>query len=301
MTPQKPVRCVHCSQPITEQTKDHVFPKSWYPVTTPPGVQRWTVPSCKKCNWELGKIERELFIRLALCLDPNKAEASGLSSKAIRSMGIGAEGISLKESLHRRFLKVKIIRSMRRYELGTETLPGLGVHSGFPEHELLAIGIPEEQLRAVATKIVRGCEFAHRIAGKPAPHKSLSQISRSPIKSGLLRFQQWVREGKLARILRALEEELQARGKLQTGGGFYRRLFHGGKKGGLAVGPTKRGKGTKIIALADAYSLPLAVSIESASPHESQLVEGVLGHSFLDTLPSRLIGDKAYDSGLATV
>jgi transposase len=81
-----------------------------------------------------------------------------------------------------------------------------------------------------------------------------------------------------------------------TGGGFHRRLLHGSKKGGLAVGPTKRGKGTKIIALADDHSLPLAVSIESASPHESQLVEGVLGHSFLDTLPARLIGDKAYDS-----
>ena len=81
-----------------------------------------------------------------------------------------------------------------------------------------------------------------------------------------------------------------------TGGGFHRRLLHGGKKGGLAVGPTKRGKGTKIIALADDHSLPLAVSIESASPHESQLVEGVLGHSFLNTLPPRLIGDKAYDS-----
>ena len=30
--------------------------------------------------------------------------------------------------------------------------------------------------------------------------------------------------------------------------------------------------------------------------HESQLVEGVLGHSFLDVLPARLIGDKAYDN-----
>ena len=81
-----------------------------------------------------------------------------------------------------------------------------------------------------------------------------------------------------------------------TGGGLYRRLLHGGKKGGLAVDPTKRGKGTKIIALADDHSLPIAVSIESASPHESQLVEGLLGHSFLDILPARLIGDKAYDS-----
>ena len=84
--------------------------------------------------------------------------------------------------------------------------------------------------------------------------------------------------------------------KTRPGGGLYRRLLHGDKKGGLAVGPTKRGKGTKIIALADAHSLPLAVSIESASPHESQLVEGVLGHSFLDALPARLIGDSAYDS-----
>ena len=33
-------------------------------------------------------------------------------------------------------------------------------------------------------------------------------------------------------------------------------------------------------------------AVKSAGP----LVEGVLGHSFLDTLPARLIGDKAYDS-----
>jgi hypothetical protein len=38
------------------------------------------------------------------------------------------------------------------------------------------------------------------------------------------------------------------------------------------------------IALTDYQTLPLAVSIEGASPYESQLVEGVLGHSFLDTL-----------------
>ena len=57
-----------------------------------------------------------------------------------------------------------------------------------------------------------------------------------------------------------------------------------------------RGKGTKIIALADDRGLPLAVSFESALLHESQLVEGVLGHSFPDSLPARLIGDNAYDS-----
>ena len=62
------------------------------------------------------------------------------------------------------------------------------------------------------------------------------------------------------------------------------------------MGPTKRGKGTKIVAVAAGNSLPLAVSVQSASPHESQLVEEVLAGSFLDQLPQKLIGDKAYDS-----
>ena len=62
------------------------------------------------------------------------------------------------------------------------------------------------------------------------------------------------------------------------------------------MGPTKRGKGTKITAVTVGDSVPIAVSVQAASPHESQLVEEALGHSFLDELPARLIGDRAYDS-----
>ena len=36
--------------------------------------------------------------------------------------------------------------------------------------------------------------------------------------------------------------------------------------------------------------------MQSASPAECQLVEEALAGSFLDELPARLIGDKAYDS-----
>jgi len=68
------------------------------------------------------------------------------------------------------------------------------------------------------------------------------------------------------------------------------------QKRGLAVGPTRRGKGTKIIAVAADNNLPLAVSVDSASPAECQLVEYVLAGSFLDQLSARLVGDKAYDS-----
>ena len=62
------------------------------------------------------------------------------------------------------------------------------------------------------------------------------------------------------------------------------------------MGKTKRGKGTKIMAVATAASVPLAVTVDSASPHESKLVDETLAGSFLDELPERLIGDKAYDS-----
>jgi transposase len=62
------------------------------------------------------------------------------------------------------------------------------------------------------------------------------------------------------------------------------------------VGKTKRGKGTKIMAIAARNSVPVAVTIDSASPHESKLVDETLAASFLGELAARLIGDKAYDS-----
>jgi transposase len=62
------------------------------------------------------------------------------------------------------------------------------------------------------------------------------------------------------------------------------------------VGKTKRGKGTKIMGLADASGLPLAMDVTSASPHEVTLVGTTLEACFLTQLPEKLIGDKAYDS-----
>ena len=69
-----------------------------------------------------------------------------------------------------------------------------------------------------------------------------------------------------------------------------------GEKGGSAVGPTRRGKGSKIMAISDGHGLPLAVHVASASPHETKLVEPTLQRRFLAETPERLIGDRAYDS-----
>ena len=62
------------------------------------------------------------------------------------------------------------------------------------------------------------------------------------------------------------------------------------------MGKTRRGKGSKIMAIADAHGLPIAVDIESASPHEVTLVESTLDQGLLEHAPERLIGDCAYDS-----
>jgi len=75
-----------------------------------------------------------------------------------------------------------------------------------------------------------------------------------------------------------------------------RRQLCSGQKRGLCVGKTKRGKGTKIMAVADRNGLPLAVCTDSASPAEVKLVAQTLEQRFIAEVPERLIGDKAHDS-----
>lgn len=77
---------------------------------------------------------------------------------------------------------------------------------------------------------------------------------------------------------------------------FCGRNVCAGQKRGRLVGKTKRGKGTKIMGIADGHGLPVAVRAESASPAEVKLVEQTLEERIVADVPERLIGDKAYDS-----
>ena len=97
------------------------------------------------------------------------------------------------------------------------------------------------------------------------------------------RFQHWVREGELEQMLRRLSKELCAQGRLKLAKAFIDATFAPAKRR-LAIGPTHRGKGTKILAVADQHGLPLAPAFGSqlASSHESRLVESTLAASFLD-------------------
>ena len=84
--------------------------------------------------------------------------------------------------------------------------------------------------------------------------------------------------------------------RYRSHGMLHRRHLHGGEKGGSKVGKTKRGKGTKLMVIADASGLPLAVHTASASPHEVTLVEATLAETITVGRPQRIVGDRAYDS-----
>jgi len=109
-------------------------------------------------------------------------------------------------------------------------------------------------------------------------------------------FQAWVKSGVFQQVLETLAEDLKQRGDLDLSECFIDGTFVVAKKGGLGVGKTKRGKGTKLMAVADRTGLPLAVYVTSASPHEITLVAQTLETGFLSEAPQRLIADRVYDS-----
>jgi hypothetical protein len=162
--PKSDGRCIHCREKIDKKSKktaDHVFPSSWYPDSTPSGIQRWTAPSCEKCNGESGEKEKQLLVRIALCIDPNKAEAAGLYKRAKASMGIGVVGLDEKEARIRKALKDEVFKDAQIYtgNVKENVIPGLGPHPETPHGQQYEIGISADDFIEVAKKIVRGFEW----------------------------------------------------------------------------------------------------------------------------------------------
>lgn len=77
---------------------------------------------------------------------------------------------------------------------------------------------------------------------------------------------------------------------------FYRWHVCSGQKRGSGIGKTKKGKGTKIMAIADASGLPVSLWAGAANTHEVKLVEKTIDSKHVKGRPQILIGDMAYDS-----
>jgi transposase len=110
------------------------------------------------------------------------------------------------------------------------------------------------------------------------------------------RLQLWIKSGVFEAVLDDMAADLQAAGLLDLRECFLDGSFAPAQRGGAGVGKTKKGKGSKIMAIVEADGLPVAVTIASANPHEVKLVEQTLEARFVEDKPDRLIGDNAYDS-----
>ena len=109
-------------------------------------------------------------------------------------------------------------------------------------------------------------------------------------------FQQWCRSEILREIMTGLANTLREEGALDERECFIDATFASAKGGGEEIGPTKRGKGVKIMAMVERYGLPLAVSTHAANHHEVTLVQLSFDFYMIEAKPENLIGDRAYDS-----
>src|SRR5260370_2069479 len=126
-------------------------------------------------------------------------------------------------------------------------------------------GRPWQDTRAVLNGVFLGATHRRSLARSATSLSSLSNLSSPlPTVAALGTAHPTAAEtgGRLTRPREAGSERV-----------VHRRQLQFGEKRGSAVGPTRRGKGSKIMAISDGHGLPLAVHVASASPHATKLVE----------------------------
>lgn len=152
--------CIYCYQ-RTVVNRDHVFPKAWYPDSTPPDIQRWTVPSCAPCNSAHGENEEDLLIRLGLCLAPDEAIAPGIAEKANRAISRG-NGSNSRDDRARELRRAEILKtvSFSKTPSSFGVLPGFGLQPNVDyEGTYVAVLLPAEGLKRLGEKIIRGITY----------------------------------------------------------------------------------------------------------------------------------------------
>jgi transposase len=86
------------------------------------------------------------------------------------------------------------------------------------------------------------------------------------------RFQRWCEQEVLRRILIDLANASREQRFINEREGFIDATFAAAKGGGEEIGPTKRGKGVKILTIVDRADLPLSVRKYAANHHEVTLL-----------------------------
>jgi len=210
-------RCVHCLAFISEVTRDHWLPSSWYPSSTEADLERWTFPACSGCNHLYGRIEDRLRSRLALALDPSAPAAQGVVASVHRAI----------DPDRGRNERDRDARAGRRSQLMREifpgdqvpsyaVLPGLGPAEGEPIDTQFATLVSDSDLTALVEKLVRGLTYL-QLGSLIEPTYEIVKEILAPENSWILgnplnRFGETIdrRPGILARVARAHDDPIVA-------------------------------------------------------------------------------------------
>lgn len=166
--------CVFC---LSRKAKEgeHVFPKSWYPTTTPSTVQRLTVPVCRVCADEFEKAERAFALPLLMGLDGGHPDMAGVADRLRRSWQC-ENAANAKDAKHRADRLRRMWREVQfvvppaddlepnRPKVRVRTLAGLHITAS------PAFPLERKAEMRIADKFVRG--FHYRDFGRPLPATS---------------------------------------------------------------------------------------------------------------------------------
>ena len=153
-------QCVHCLRHLEKRTWDHVFPRSWYPNTTPLNIEKWKIPTCAECNGNYGRLKEDLLWRLGLCVDPVEQASLGVTDKVLRSIKpefakSPRDATARRRKLEKIIKQLKIVRRLPQ----AGVLPNFGLIPGLDYPAIVEIPIDSEALERLGQKIIRGMTF----------------------------------------------------------------------------------------------------------------------------------------------
>lgn len=153
-----PGRCVHCLENVDNLTDDHVFPKGWYPTSTPVDDEKWKIPACERCNKEYGVIEDGTLSRLGLCVAPTAPGSVGIPQKTLRAVNPDY-GKNEKDAHARKARRNKILGEA----FFGNNIPeeAVAIYSDNPDQykQRMAVLVSQDDLYKILKKIVKGITF----------------------------------------------------------------------------------------------------------------------------------------------
>ncbi|MDQ4077835.1 MAG: IS5 family transposase [Chloroflexota bacterium] len=102
------------------------------------------------------------------------------------------------------------------------------------------------------------------------------------------RLADWRRTGVFEQVYDVLRRKLYPSAVAHLDAMFVRARYSGD-----LVGLTRHGRGSKLQALVNDNSMPLAIQLKSANPHEAKITPALL--DLVDKMPDVVVADKAYD------